>query len=309
VRLGIALPDGLPLRDAVEICVEAVRLGYSDVWSYEVAGNDAFTPLAAIAARTERLRLGTAVVPASTRPPALLAMTSAALQSLSGGRFSLGLGTSTTTIVNRWMGLPTRIGLDHMRETIQAVRAIAAGEKVNGFRLEGGGSPLPIYVGALGLRMVELAGEIGDGLILTTVTPAHVRVMVDRLGRADLDVVLTVPVVLDEPEAREVVRESLAAYGVIDVYNRHLVRQGFEDEADTLREAWERRSWKDAVAAVSDRMVESLAIGGDLAKCREQIAAYREAGVKTLLLAPVTRVTEARARQARVVNDLTRLIN
>jgi len=309
VRLGIALPDGLPLRDAVEICVEAERLGYSDVWSYEVAGNDAFTPLAAIAARTERLRLGTAVVPASTRPPALLAMTSAAIQSLSGGRFCLGLGTSTTTIVNRWMGLPTRIGLDHMRATVQALRAIAAGEKVNGFRLEGGASPLPIYVGALGLRMVELAGEIGDGLILTTVTPAHVRVMVDRLGRADLDVVLTVPVVLDEPEAREVVRESLAAYGVIDVYNRHLVRQGFEDEAGKFREAWERRSWKEAVAAVSDRMVESLAIGGDLAKCREQIAAYREAGVKTLLLAPVTRVTEAGARQARIVNDLTRLIN
>ena len=91
MRLGIALPDGLPLTEAVEICVEAERLGYSDVWSYEVAGNDAFTPLAAIAARTERLRLGTAVVPASTRPPALLAMTSASLQSLSGGRFCLGL--------------------------------------------------------------------------------------------------------------------------------------------------------------------------------------------------------------------------
>ena len=112
MRLGIALPDGLPLRNAVDICVEAERLGYSDVWSYEVAGNDAFTPLAAIAARTERLRLGTAVVPASTRPPALLAMTAAALQSLSGGRFCLGIGTSTTTIVNRWMGLPARIGLD-----------------------------------------------------------------------------------------------------------------------------------------------------------------------------------------------------
>jgi probable F420-dependent oxidoreductase len=307
VRLGIALPDGLPLRDVVEICVEAERLGYSDVWSYEVAGHDAFTPLAAIAARTKRLRLGTAVVPAATRPPALLAMTSVALQSLSNGRFCLGLGTSTTTIVNRWMGLPTRIGLGHMRGTIQSIRAIAAGEKVDGFRLEGGASSVPIYVGALGLRMVELAGEIADGLILTTVTPAHVRVMLDRLGRSDLDVVLTVPVVLDEPEAREGVRESLAAYGVIDVYNRHLVRQGFEEEARNLREAWGRRSWKDAVGAVSDAMVESMAICGDLAECREQIATFQRAGIKTLLLAPVTRVSDARARQARIVDDLSRL--
>ena len=307
MRLGIALPDGLPLSEAVEICVEAERLGYSDVWSYEVAGNDAFTPLAAIAARTQRLRLGTAVVPASTRPPALLAMTSAALQSLSGGRFCLGLGISTTTIVNRWMGMPTRIGLDHMRATIQAVRAIAAGEKVNGFRLEGGASPVPIYVGALGLRMVELAGEMADGLILTTLTPSHVRVMLDHLGRADLDVVLTVPVVLDEPEALDVVRESLGAYGVIDVYNRHLIRQGFEEEARKLREAWERRSWNEAVGAVSDRMLESLTIIGDLAKCREQIAGFQEAGVKTLLLAPVTRLTEPKARRARIESDLARL--
>ena len=166
---------------------------------------------------------------------------------------------------------------------------------------------MPIYVGALGLRMVELAGEMADGLILTTLTPSHVRVMLDHLGRADLDVVLTVPVVLDEPEAREVVRESLAAYGVIDVYNRHLVRQGFEEEARMLHEAWERRSWKEAVGAVSDRMVDSLSISGDLAKCREQIAGYREAGVKTLLLAPVTRVTEPKARRERIVGDLARL--
>jgi probable F420-dependent oxidoreductase len=307
MRFGIALPDGLPLPEAVEICVEAERLGYSDVWSYEVAGHDAFTPLAAIAARTERVRLGTAVVPASTRPPALLAMTAAAMQSLSSGRFCLGLGTSTMTIVNRWMGLPTRIGLDHMRATIQSIRAIAAGEKVNGFRLEGGASPVPIYVGALGLRMVELAGEIADGLILTMVTPAHTKVMLDRLGRSGLDVVLTVPVVLDEPEAREAVRESLAAYGVIDVYNRHLVRQGFEEEARNLRQAWERRDWKDAVGAVSDAMLESLAIFGDLASCREQIGRYQQAGVKTLLLAPVTRVTDAAARRVRILNDLSQL--
>src|SRR5947199_10196599 len=103
------------------------------------------------------------------------------------------------------MDRPRGIGQHHSRQTFQAIRAIAAGDKVNGFRLEAGASPLPIYVGALGLRMVELAGEIADGLILTTVTPAHVRVMVDRFSRSGLDVVLTVPVVLGDHSAREVV--------------------------------------------------------------------------------------------------------
>ncbi|HEY6875339.1 MAG TPA: LLM class flavin-dependent oxidoreductase, partial [Candidatus Dormibacteraeota bacterium] len=188
MRTGIALPDGMPLTEAVDICVEAERLGYTDVWSYEVDGYDAFTPLAAIAPRTERVRLGTAVVPASTRPPALLAMTAASLQNLSNGRFCLGLGTSTPTIVNRWMGIAFPPGLAHMRATVGAIRAIAAGEKVNGFRLEHGPVPLPIYVGALGPRMMELAAEIAEGLILASMTPEHV------VRNHTLDVVLTVPV-------------------------------------------------------------------------------------------------------------------
>jgi probable F420-dependent oxidoreductase len=325
MRLGIALPDGLPLRDAIEICVQAEPSGYTDVWSYEVSGYDAFTPLAAIAARTERVRLGTAVVPVSTRPPALLAMTSVAMQSISDGRFVLGLGTSTATIVNRWMGLPFPPSLVRMRETIEAIRAATAGEKVNvdgetvtirGFRLETGPSTVPIMVGALGPGMVELAGEISDGLILTMVAPSHIPMMLDRFyagaemagrKRDDLDVILTVPVLLDGQQALDGVRESLAAYGVIDVYNRHLVRQGFEVEAAHLREAWSRRSWKDAVAAVSEPMVEALSIIGNVADCRKQIAAYQAAGVKTLLVSPVVRATEPDSRRAQVIADLARL--
>ena len=299
MRLGIALPGG-SLPDAVDISVEAERLGYSDVWSYEVGGYDAFTPLAAIAARTSRIRLGTALVPASTRPPALLAMTSAAMQAVSGGRFCLGVGTSTATIVNRWMGLPFSPDLAVLRQTVEALRAITAGEKVSGFRLEHGPSPVPIYVGALGPRMVELAGEIGDGLILSMVTPDHVRAMCGLLGRdrADFDVVLSVPVALDDPDAVASIRESMAAYGAIDVYNRHLVRQGFEVEAGRLREAWERRSWQDSVGAVSYEMVSAMSISGDLAECREQIQNFEAAGVNTLLLTPMTRVAETLRRLA-----------
>lgn len=297
MRLGIALPGG-SLPDAVGICVEAERLGYGDVWSYEVGGYDAFTPLAALAARTSHVRLGTAVVPASTRPPALLAMTAAAMQSVSNGRFCLGMGTSTATIVNRWMGLPFSPSVAALRETISAIRAITAGEKVNGFRLEHGACPVPIYIGALGPRMVELAAEVADGVILSMVTPEHVQATVASIHRDDFDVVLSVPVALDAPDAIASVRESFAAYGVIDVYNRHLVRQGFEVEAGRLREAWARRSWQDSVAAITYEMVSAMSIIGDESECREQIAGFEAAGVKTLLLTPVTRPAETLRRLA-----------
>lgn len=286
------------MPDAVGICVEAERLGYGDVWSYEVGGYDAFTPLAALAARTSHVRLGTAVVPASTRPPALLAMTAAAMQSVSNGRFCLGMGTSTATIVNRWMGLPFSPSVAALRETISAIRAITAGEKVNGFRLEHGACPVPIYIGALGPRMVELAAEVADGVILSMVTPEHVQATVASIHRDDFDVVLSVPVALDAPDAIASVRESFAAYGVIDVYNRHLVRQGFEVEAGRLREAWARRSWQDSVAAITYEMVSAMSIIGDESECREQIAGFEAAGVKTLLLTPVTRPAETLRRLA-----------
>src|SRR5437762_332214 len=145
MRLGITPPvEMTEIASAVELSVKAEALGYTDVFSSEVASADAFTPLAAVAVRTSRVRLGTALVPVFTRPPALVAMSAGAVQAVSGGRFVLGIGTSTQPIVERWMGFPFERPVERVREYVESLRPLLRGEKVtfegrevriDGFRL------------------------------------------------------------------------------------------------------------------------------------------------------------------------------
>src|SRR5919201_5738394 len=171
MRLGITPPVEMTgVAAAVELSARAESLGYTDVFSSEVGSADAFSPLAALAVRTSRMRLGTALVPVFTRPPALLAMTAASLQALSHGRFVLGIGTSTRHIVERWMGLEFGGPVQRVREYVEALRRILAGDKVTldgrairvrGFRRQADAVPeIPIHVGALGPRMCRLAGAV-----------------------------------------------------------------------------------------------------------------------------------------------------
>src|SRR5437660_9753277 len=129
-RLGLTPPiEVTGFRRAVELCARAEQLGYTDVWSAEVGATDAFSPLAAIAVKTDRVRLGTALVPVFTRPPALTAMSAAGLQQLSGGRFVLGIGTSSPAIVGQWMGLEFDARVKRTEEDVEGLREALAGTK------------------------------------------------------------------------------------------------------------------------------------------------------------------------------------
>jgi len=131
MRLGITIPlDGFQNRHFAELVQHAEKLGFADAWSYETLASDAFTPVAAAAAVTERIRLGTAIVPVFTRPAALIALSAASIQQFSGGRFVLGVGISTPTIVEQWMGVPYKLPLTRLRETVAALRAAFSGQKI-----------------------------------------------------------------------------------------------------------------------------------------------------------------------------------
>src|SRR5437870_636125 len=185
-RLGRTPPiEVMGIRGAVDLCARAEDLGYTDVWSAEVGAVDAFSPLAAIAVRTERVRLGTALVPVFTRPPALTAMSAAGIQQLSGGRFVLGIGTSSPAIVGQWMGLDFDGRVKRIEEYVEVLREALAGKKVTfrgetvraeNFRLQvDPGAPVPIFVGALGPQMCRLAGRVADGVLFYFFTPDGVR--------------------------------------------------------------------------------------------------------------------------------------
>jgi probable F420-dependent oxidoreductase len=313
-RLAITLPS--PFADAPD-CVELARRaetewGYDAIWLAETNGPDSATLAGAIAASTSRIAIGTAIVPVYNRTPAVLAMTAGTLAQLSGGRFTLGVGSSSHAIVAGWNGIPFERPLAHVRETVAILRQALSGRKTDfeGEVLRSRGlrlgcppeKPVPIYLAALRERMLELAGEIGEGLIVNffpvTAMPkilAAYRSGAARAGRdasADEGVCrFQVAVTDDVPAARNLVRMAFAGYVAQPVYNAYFRWCGFEREAADVAEAFARGDRAASAAAMSDDLVDRVAIIGSAESCREQIAGFVAAGVTTPVISPL--VTDA----------------
>lgn len=293
-RLGVTIPlPGFDVRGACQIARRAEDLGYTDAWSAEVAGPDGFSVASAVGVSTDDLRLGCAIAPAFTRSPSLMAMSALAASQASQGRFCLGLGASTPTIVENWMGVPFDKPVARMRDTIAVVKSALAGEKVNhegptlsvrGFRLEGAPAQVPIFLAALGPKMMELANAEADGIALYAVSEEGVRIA--RSAAPDLELLARLVCIPDQPEedVRGFGRFLLAPYVAAEGYNAWIARQGFEDEARAVKKAWDARDRQGAVAAISDRLVDALVLMGPAAKCHERIASLREAGLDTPVL-------------------------
>jgi probable F420-dependent oxidoreductase len=321
-RLGLSIPiEELSLTESVDAACRAEALGYTDAWSTEAAAWDGFSLLVAIGSRTRSLRLGVGVAPAFTRPPPLLAMTAATVQALVDGRFCLGLGASTEAVVGRWMGLEYERPYSRVRETLEVIQRALRGERVSfdgecvrvqdfQLRLPGGlPTPPPIVLAALGPRMLRLAGEHADGVVLVNVSRRVIGSMlesfwegVDASGRNRqiVDVVCRIGVAVDEDtaELRTMLRRHVASYGSTRAYNALFRRQGFAAEAEAMRMAWERRDGRAAADAVSDAMLEDLFVFGDADRCRAQFEAYYAAGVRTPLVMPISAREGPRRREA-----------
>jgi probable F420-dependent oxidoreductase len=329
-RLGltVGLEAGFSLAQQLELCSLAVEAGYTDLWTAEVGGADGFSPLAALAREHESARLGTAIVPVFTRPPALLAMSAAVLQNLSGGRFVLGLGTSSDIIVNNWMGSSFTKPLTRLRQTVEVLREALSGKKVTyegdsfhlkDFRLQiDPTEPVPIYLAALGPRACRLAGEVADGVIFFLKTPEGVKQGLEWVAEGarsagrdpdELDCVIRVPVAMDEdPETLDfIMRRTTTTYAMVDVYNRSLAQQGFEDEAFAIVEAWKAGERDKASASVSDEMLAQLNILGNAEECRAGLERFRSAGVKTPVLLPISVAGDPDERAERVANTVRTL--
>ena len=288
--------------------------GYDALWLAETAGPDSFTLAGALAAVTTRVTIGTAIVPVYNRTPAVLAMSAGTLDQLADGRFVLGLGSSSHAIIGDWNGLPFEAPLGHVREAVTIVRSALAGEKTNfegrhlrskNFRL---GSPplrpLRIYLAALREKMLALAGELGEGLILNfqpaSAMPqilAAYRAGAARVGRnADDDEVVCrfqVCITDDREQARALVRHAFGGYLSAPVYNHFLAWCGFDAEARAIARAFAARDRKAVARAMPDDLIDRIAIIGSASECREQIAGFVAAGVTTPVLTPLVTNAEA----------------
>jgi len=327
MRLGlnVGYSDARMVLDLQSI-LEAERLGFHSVWAAEAYGSDAVSPAAWTAASTQRIKVGTAVMQMGARSPAMAAMTATTLDHLSGGRFLLGLGVSNPQVVEGWYGQPFGAPLTWTREYVEIVRAVWRREKplehtgdyyqmpYRGAKATGLGKPLksilhgrpdlPIYLAAMGPKAVELAAEIGDGILLGVwYSPYRPELHRDSIrtglgkrgGTGDpeqFDVVVTVRTALtqDIPAALVPVKRMLALYiGGMgargkNFYHNLACRFGFEQDAKKVQDLYLEGKVAEAIAAVPDKLADDVALVGSKERLRDRLAAWREAGVTMLLL-------------------------
>ena len=325
MKLALTLGySGARMTLDMDLVREVERLGYDSVWSAESYGSDAVTPVAWIAALTSRIHVGTGIMQMAGRTPAATAMTAMTLDSLSSGRFRLGLGVSGPQVVEGWHGQPFGRPLARTREYVAIVRAILRREAplehrgdyyqvpYAGADATGLGKPLksilhgrpdlPIYLAAVGPRNVALAAEIADGWIPTFFSVRRMKVFREWLGAgftarggvpASFDVMPMVPVVVgaDVAACRAGVKARLALYvGGMgargrNFYNDIARRYGYADAAKTIQDLYLAGRRADAEAAVPDALVDEVALCGPRERIRDLLGEWRTSGVTTLMVA------------------------
>ncbi|WP_033440426.1 LLM class F420-dependent oxidoreductase [Saccharothrix sp. NRRL B-16314] len=295
-RWGITLPlTGVPVLDHRALVAELADLGYTDVWSAETAGTDAFTPLALAAQWSDRVRLGTAIAPVYTRGPATLAMTAATLAEVSGGRFVLGIGSSSPVIVQRWNSVPFEEPFKRTRDTLRFLKAALAGEKVTeeyetfsvrGFKLER--TPehrVPIMLAALRPGMLRLAGREADGAITNWLGADDVPKVRAEMGGGELAARIFVCPTEDVDAARALGRMLISTYLTVPAYAAFHDWLGRGEALRPMHEAWAAGDRRGAGALIPDEVVDALVVHGSVDECRARVAKYASNGVDTPVIA------------------------
>jgi F420-dependent oxidoreductase-like protein len=330
---------GMGAQDQLQAVQEAERLGFDSVWTAEAYGSDAATVLAWLAAGTTTIKLGSGIFQLPGRSPAMTAMTAATIDELSGGRMLLGIGSSGPQVAEGWHGQRFGHQLQRTREYVAVVRKALARERLefSGETLElplpdGPGKALklmiaprqeriPIYLAAIGPRNTALAGEIADGWIPTFFSPEFVADFrellqegADRAGRSleGFDIAPTVQTYIsdDHAEARNRMRFILALYiGGMgsrkqNFYNRLVQRYGFADAAHEVQDLYLEGRKAQAGEAIPDELIDLICLCGPRDVVRERLAAYRDAGVGTLMVSPMATERQERIDQLRTVAEL-----
>jgi F420-dependent oxidoreductase-like protein len=330
---------GMGPQDQLQVVQEAERLGYDSVWAAEAYGSDAATVLAWLAAGTSKVKLGSAIFQMPGRSPAMTAMTAATLDELSGGRMVLGLGTSGPQVAEGWHGQRFGQQLQRTRDYVAVVRMALARERVQyrGETLElplpdGPGKALklmigpvqpriPIYLAAIGPKNTALAAEIADGWIPTFFSPEHVADLrallaqgASRAGRAlegfEIAPMVNAYVSDDREAARNLMRPVLALYiGGMgsrkqNFYNQLVMRYGFEQAAGEIQDLYLDGKKDEAAAAIPDELIDMVSLCGPREVVRDRLAAFRDAGVGTLMVTPMAFTAPERVEQLRALAEL-----
>ncbi|WP_326954757.1 LLM class F420-dependent oxidoreductase [Amycolatopsis sp. NBC_01286] len=296
-RWGLTIPlTGVPLTAHRELVEQLPDLGYTDAWTAETAGTDAFTPLVLASQWAPQLRLGTAIVPVYTRGPGLLAMQAATVAELAPGRFVLGIGASSPVIVSNWNAAPFEAPFARSRDSLRFLRSALTGEKVSEkyetfavskFRLERPADPPPsIMLAALRPGMLKLAAREADGAITNWLAPTDVPKIRSVVGPdVELAARIFVCPTEDAAAARGLGRMLISSYLTVPVYAAFHEWLGRGEALAPMHEAWAAGDRQKANQVIPDAVVDDLIVHGSLDSCRKQIQSYVDNGLTTPIIA------------------------
>ncbi len=311
-RMAVTLPGGPKVSDTIDRVQWAEAHGYTDAWFGDGGAPDALTTAAILGAYTDKMRIGVAVTPVFTRTPAVLAATANAIGQVLPGRFVMGLGSSSHNMMDGWHGVPMQKPVTRVRETAIMVKSMLAGEKSNfdldtlhshGYRQMPLEHPVPVYMAALRGKMIENAAEFSDGVIFNLwpmgALPKmikHVHIGAERAGKKGEDVEVVnrhmVLVTDDKEAARAKFRAAFAPYYATPVYNNFLAWAGYEDAAAIIREGWAERDREKTTGAISDDLVDEIAIIGSPEEVQERLRWCGQTGIHTHIIAPLGGASE-----------------
>lgn len=332
MEIGIGVSEDIASEAQRHVAREVERVGLHSLWTNEARGRDALLVCATWAAATTELRTGVGVVPIWARTPAQLAMAAATLQESTGGRFLLGIGVSHPATMGPWHGARYRRPLSAAADTLAILRSLQAGETTDHdgevfssrrlrLELDPLPEPAPVYLAAMGPRMLELAGQQADGVLLNwssveTVVEAAASVRAAAAAAPDgrppaaVEVAAYVRVAVDDDvgAARTALAREVTRYCALDAYAEHFARQGFEGEVSRIRSAHREDGLAAAIDAVPESMLLALGWYGRPADTPADLfARYAGAGLDHLVARVVVPGADAVAAVEGVLGSLSRL--
>ena len=311
-RVAVTLPGGPKLEHTIARLKWAEDEGFPDAWFSDAGAPDTLTQIAAVGHHTTSIRIGVAVTPVYTRSPSVLAASANVIGQVIPGRFVMGLGSSSQTIMGQWNGIPLEKPVTRVKETAQLVRHMLTGEKTNfdgvtlkshGYRQAPMDNPPPIYLAALRPKMIEMAAEVGDGVIFNlwpkSALPKmmeHVKIGAERAGKnwQDVEIVNRAMALCTDDKAagRNAFRAAFAPYYATPVYNKFLAWAGHSGAASTITEGWAAKDRAKTSGALSDELIDEIAIIGTEDEIRQRIREDAEGGVHTSIIAPMAATPE-----------------
>ena len=309
-RYGVRLENdpNLSPQDYQELSSQAEKNGFEAVWVPEGGGRDSLTSLATIAMKTDTVKLGTGILPIFARTPTNTAMSAAGMAAVSDGRFLLGLGVGHAPTVESRDGIPFKQPMTRMRETIQIIKALLSGEEVNftgkQFKITGASmgaatpkTKVPIYIAALGPQMLEMVGELADGVLMNWTAVdylgeaiGHIKRGAEKAGRDpnEIDITGYVRVAVGDnlTESRDSLRRQVARYASNPFYRNFFAQTGFDKEMSAAAAALADGNLDKAADSITEEMQDQVAIVGTVDECRAALEKRRAAGLQLPVIAP-----------------------